>query len=112
VVLGTVAATAAMTAGQAVYLRRRLDGIELAGTLRAVARMLLAAAVLGGVAYATWWLLDDLLGRTLLAQAVSVGTALTLATAAYAAIVLALRVPEARQVLDLLTRRLRRNTAS
>lgn len=112
VVLGTVAATAAMTAGQAFYLRRRLHGIELGGTLRAVARMLPAAAVLGGVAYGTWWLLDDVLGRTLLAQAVSVGTAMTLATAAYAAIVLALRVPEARQVLDLLTRRLRRNTAS
>lgn len=112
VVLGTVAATAAMTAGQAFYLRRRLHGIELGGTLRAVARMLLAAAVLGGVAYGTWRLLDDVLGRTLLAQAVSVGTALALATAAYAAIVLALRVPEARQVLDLLTRRLRRNSAS
>jgi putative peptidoglycan lipid II flippase len=110
VVIGTVAATAAMTAGQAFYLRRRLGGLELGATLGAMARMLLAAAVLGGVAYGTWRLLDEALGRGLPAQAVSVGTALALASAAYAAIVLALRVPEARQVLDLLTRRFPRRS--
>jgi putative peptidoglycan lipid II flippase len=107
VVLGTVVATAAMTVGQAYYLRDRLNGLELTTTLAAAARMLVAAAVLGGVAYVTWWALDEALGRSFAAQLVSVGVALALGAAAYTAIVLALRVPEARQILDLLTRRLR-----
>ena len=46
IVIGTAVASAAMTVGQAFFLRRRLGGIELGTTLRAVARMLLAAAVL------------------------------------------------------------------
>ena len=41
------------------------------------------------------------------AQIVSVGGALALGSAAYAAVVLALRIPEARQILDLFARRLR-----
>jgi putative peptidoglycan lipid II flippase len=69
--------------------------------------MIMAAAVLGAVAYGTWYVLDDALGRSLAAQAVSVGTALALGSAAYAAIVLALRIPEAHQILQLFTRRLR-----
>jgi putative peptidoglycan lipid II flippase len=107
VVLGTVAATAAMTAGQAYYLRRRIGSLQLATTLAAAARIVVAAAVLGGVAYVTWYGLDEALGRSLLAQVVSVGTALALGSAAYAAIVLALRIPEARQILELFTRRLK-----
>jgi putative peptidoglycan lipid II flippase len=107
VVLGTVASTAAMTAGQAYYLRRRIGSLQLATTLAAAARIVVAAAVLGGVAYGTWYGLDEALGRSLLAQVVSVGTALALGSAAYAAIVLALRIPEARQILELFTRRLK-----
>jgi putative peptidoglycan lipid II flippase len=111
VVLGTVAATAAMTAGQAYYLRRRIGGLQLIVTARAIAKMLVAAAAFGAVAYGVWWVLDDALGRSLAAQVVSVGAALTVASAAYAAIVLALRIPEARQILDLFTRRLRRGAS-
>jgi putative peptidoglycan lipid II flippase len=107
VVLATAVSTAAMTAGQAYYLRDRLHGLELSTTARATAKMLVAAAILGGIAYGTWWALDQLLGRSLAGQLVSVGAALALGSAAYAAIVLALRIPEARQILDLLSRRLR-----
>jgi putative peptidoglycan lipid II flippase len=110
VVLGTVVSTAAMTVGQAFFLRRRIGGLQLMTTIRATARILVASAVLGGVAYGSWWLLDDVLGRSLLAQVISVGGALTLGSAAYAAVVLALRVPEARQIVDLFARRLRRNS--
>jgi putative peptidoglycan lipid II flippase len=109
VVLGTVVSTAAMTAGQAYYLRRRIGGLQLGTTLNATAKIVLAAAVLGGVAYGTWYVLDEALGRSLLAQVVSVGVALALGSAAYAAIVLAMRIPEARQILELFTRRLRRS---
>jgi putative peptidoglycan lipid II flippase len=108
VVLGTVVATAAMTVGQAYYLRRRTGGLQLGTTLRAGAKMIVAAAVLGGIAYATWYLLDEALGRSLAGQLVAVGSALALGSAAYAAVVLALRVPEARQIVDLFASRLRR----
>jgi putative peptidoglycan lipid II flippase len=107
VVLGTVVATAAMTVGQAAYLRRRTHGLELGTTLTTTAKILLAAAILGVVAYVTWWALDEALGRSLLAQIASVGGALTLGSAAYAAVVLAMRIPEARQILALFTSRLR-----
>jgi putative peptidoglycan lipid II flippase len=103
-----VVSTAAMTVGQATYLRRRTQGLELGTTLAATAKIVVASALLGAVAYGIWWLLDDLLGRSLLAQIASVGGALTLGSAAYAAAVLAMRIPEARQILDLFTSRLRR----
>ena len=104
IVMGTVVATAAMTAGQAWRLREELDGLELRRTLRACGLMLAASAALGAVAYGTWWALDDVLGRGLLAQATAVGVALGAGTAVYLGLILLARVPEAHQ----LARRLRR----
>ena len=108
VVLGTVVSTAAMTAGQAYYLRRRIGPLQLGTTLRTGMRILLAAAVLGAVSYSAWYGLDQALGRSLAAQIAAVGAALAIATAIYAAIVLALGIPEAQQIRALFTRRLRR----
>jgi putative peptidoglycan lipid II flippase len=105
VVIGTAVASAAMTIGQAYFLRLRLQGIELGTTVSAVAKMLLAAALFGGVAYVVWLPLDDVLGRSLPAQIVSVGAGLAAGAAVYAAVVLALRIPEARQILQLLRSR-------
>jgi putative peptidoglycan lipid II flippase len=110
VVLGTVVATAAMTVGQAYFLRRHTGGLQLGTTLAASAKMLVAAALLGGVAYGVWHVLDDALGRRLLAQIVSVGSAIAVGGAVYAAVVLALRIPEARQIVDLFARRFRRSS--
>ncbi len=112
VVIGTAVASAVMTVAQAYYLRRELRGFEIGRTLRAVAAMLAASALLGVVAYGVWHLLDDALGRSLPAQLLSVTAALVLSSAAYGAAVLALRIPEAQQVIGLLTRRLRRSGAS
>jgi putative peptidoglycan lipid II flippase len=109
VVLGTVVATAAMTVGQAYYLRHRLHGLELPTTIDATVKIVLAAAVLGGVTYGIWYGLDEALGDAFAAQLVSVGVALTAGAAVYAGLVLALRIPEARQILELFTRRLRRS---
>jgi putative peptidoglycan lipid II flippase len=109
VVLGTVASTAAMTVAQAFFLRRRIGGLQLGTTIKAAMRIVAASAVLGVIAYVTWYGLDRALGDSLLAQAVSVGVALTLGSVAYAAIVLALRIPEAQQIRALFTRRLRRS---
>jgi putative peptidoglycan lipid II flippase len=110
IVIGTAAASAAMTAGQAYFLRRELGGrLEGAETLRAVARMLVAAAALAAVAYLVWRGLDDVLGRSLPAQIVSVGSGLTAGIAVYGVAVLALRVTEAEQIRDLVRARLRRS---
>jgi putative peptidoglycan lipid II flippase len=111
VVLGTVASTAAMTAGQAIYLRNRIGGLQLLTTARATAKIVAAATVLGAVAYGAWYALDELLGDSFGAQLVAVGSALTLGTVVYAALVLALRIPEAQQIRELFTRRLRRPPA-
>ena len=110
IVFASAVSTAAMTAGQAYYLRRELGGrLEGAETMRALARMLLAAAVLAGVAYLLWLGLDAALGRSLPAQVVSVGGGLTAGIAAYIAVVVALRVPEAEQIRALVAARVRRS---
>jgi putative peptidoglycan lipid II flippase len=109
IVLGTGIASAAMTAGQAWYLRRELGGkLEGRATIDAVTRILAASALLAAVAYAVYRLLDALLGRSLPGQVVSVGTALVAGLAVYAWAVLALRVPEARQIRAAVAARLRR----
>jgi putative peptidoglycan lipid II flippase len=80
----------------------------VARTLRAAAGMLAAAVLLGAVAYGAWYGLDELLGRSLPAQLISVGVALALGGAVYAAVLVRSGLPEARQIHDLFTRRLRR----
>jgi putative peptidoglycan lipid II flippase len=109
VVLGTTVGNAVMTVLLAVRLRGELGGLEIARTLRAGALMLAAAALLGCVAYGTWWLLADLLGRSLAAQIAAVGAGLALGGAAYAAVVLRSGLPEAREIVDLFRRRLARS---
>jgi putative peptidoglycan lipid II flippase len=110
IVVATAVSSAAMTAGQAYYLRRELGGrLEGAATLRAVVRMLIAAAALAAVAYLLWRGLDAALGRSLPAQVVSVGGGLLAGIAVYTAVVLALRVTEAEQIRELVRARLRRS---
>jgi putative peptidoglycan lipid II flippase len=108
IVLGTAVGSVVMTGAQVVMLRRETGGFELARTLGAVARMSVAAAALGASAYGLWSALDDLLGRSLIAQAVSLGVALTVGTAVYVALVWVMRVEEARMLAGVLARRLRR----
>jgi putative peptidoglycan lipid II flippase len=105
IVIGTVAGTIAMCVAQALILRGELGGVEGVRTLGAALKMLAAAALLGGVAYATWYGLDEALGRSLAAQALAVLTAIAAGFAVYGAAVLAMRVPEARQIRRLLVRR-------
>ncbi len=109
IVVGTAAGSLAMTLGQAYFLRRELAGrLEARETLVALAGMLVAAAALAGVAYAVWWGFDELLGRGLAAQVVSVCGGLAAGGAAYVGLVLAMRIPEAHQILNLVGGRLRR----
>ena len=107
IVIGTVVGTVAMTVAQGVMLRGDLGGIEGRQTVDAGVRMLAASAVLAGVSYLAWRGLDELLGRSLPAQAASVGVAILAGLAVYAAAVWALRVPEARQIRELALSRIR-----
>jgi putative peptidoglycan lipid II flippase len=111
IVIGTAVSTAAMTVAQAYFLRRELHGFEIGRTLRAVAGMLVGGALLGLVAYEVWDVLDGVVGRSLPGQLVSVSVALALGSAAYAVVVIALRIPEARQIIDLLRGRLNRGAS-
>jgi putative peptidoglycan lipid II flippase len=107
IVIGTVVSTFAMTVLQAWLLRRELHGrLEAGRTLRALAAMTVAAGALCAVAYAVWWSLDDLLGRSLPAQIVSVGLGVTTGLVAYGAVVLGLRVAEAQRLARLVRERL------
>jgi putative peptidoglycan lipid II flippase len=106
-VIGTAVASAAMAVMQARWLREHLGGrLEGRETLTSVFAMAMAAAILGATAYIVWALLDGLLGRSLLAQLISVGAALAAGGAAYGRAVLWLEIPEAAQTWGLISRRL------
>jgi putative peptidoglycan lipid II flippase len=111
VVLGTVVSNAVLTALLAFRLRGQLDGLEGARLLRSFAAMLLAAAALAAVAYGVHSGLDELLGEGLIAQIVALGAALAAGGAVYAGAVLAMRLPEAHQILDLLRNRMGRGAS-
>jgi len=109
-VLGTVAGNVAMTLGQTWRLRDLLHGsLEGRRTLTAVLQMCAASALLGLVSYGVWWGLDQALGRALLAQIVSVGAALAAGVAVYVGAVLAMGIPEARQIRALVAGRFKRS---
>jgi putative peptidoglycan lipid II flippase len=108
VVFGSVVSTTAMALAQAWYLRRTLGGIEGGKILAASIKVLIATAALAGVSYGIWYELDDLLGRSLVAQVISLGAGILVGFAVYAGAVLALRLDEARQITQLLGGRFRR----
>jgi putative peptidoglycan lipid II flippase len=105
IVLGTVVGTVVMCVAQGWILRRELAGIEGGRLVSSGIRMLVAAALLAALSYLTWDGLDELLGRSLAGQAVSVLSAIAVGVGAYAAAVWVLRVPEARQIPRLLVSR-------
>jgi putative peptidoglycan lipid II flippase len=105
IVIGTVAGTIAMCVAQGWILRGDLGGIEGARTLAAALRMVVAAALLGALAYGVWYGLDAALGRSLAAQAAAVLGGIAAGLVVYAAAVWVLRVPEAREIRRLLMSR-------
>jgi hypothetical protein len=68
-------------------------------------RILLATAIATPVGYFAWKGLGSVLGLSLVAQIISVGLALTIAMALYGWLVLRMRVPEARQIEQLVMSR-------
>jgi putative peptidoglycan lipid II flippase len=104
VVAATVIATISSVVAQAVILRRQLHGLDLTRLIDTAVRVLVASALLAGISYLVWHGLDERLGRDTIAQIVSLGVALAAGFAAYLAAVLALRVPEANQIVRLVRR--------
>jgi putative peptidoglycan lipid II flippase len=108
-IIGTVAANAVMTFLQAQRLRVGLNGrLDGGQTTMITARIAVASALLAGVSWVVWRLLDDLLGTSLVAQIVSVGGAGLAGLFVYIRAVLAMRVPEAHQVHRLIVNQLGR----
>jgi putative peptidoglycan lipid II flippase len=84
-------------AGAAVLLyvmRRRVGPLDGRRTLSTVLRVTAASAVVAGLAYLVWDPLDAGLGRSFVAQLVSLGAALAVAVAAYLGLCRLLRVEE------------------
>jgi putative peptidoglycan lipid II flippase len=108
-IIGTVVANAVMTVLQLQRLRIGFNGrLEGAQTTMITARIAVASTLLAGISWVVWKLLDDLLGRSLPAEIVSVGGAGLAGLFVYVRAVLAMRVPEAHQVGNLIRARLAR----
>jgi putative peptidoglycan lipid II flippase len=86
-------------------LRRRLGRVDAGAIAASFVRVTVASALLAGVAFGVWRGLDELLGRSLGAQALSLATALVAGAAAYLLAARALGVRELEALLALRRRR-------
>jgi putative peptidoglycan lipid II flippase len=106
-VIGTAVANAVQTMLLLWRLRIGLGGrLEGRQTLMTTARVAAASSLMAVVALAVWAAVDWVVGRSLTGQVVSVGLALTAAGVLYARTVLSMRIPEARQIEELVRSRL------
>ena len=105
---GIVAATAIATSvsvfAQGVILRRELNGLEIGSLIDGAIRIAIGSLVLAGITYAVWSGLDSALGEGTLGQIAAVGGGLVAGGLSYLGVILALRVPEARQIINVVRR--------
>ena len=105
IVAATVIATAASVGAQTVILRGLLGRLELGRLLWTAMRVALAAAALAGTSYVVWRGLDEVLGRGLGGQILSLMLGLAAGGVVYVLTITLLRIPEAEQLRRLLSRR-------
>jgi putative peptidoglycan lipid II flippase len=105
IVAGTGIGTSAAVFAQAYILRRTFHGLELGRLLSTVIRISLASLALAAISWLVWDALDHALGRSTVAQIISLGAGLTLGAIAYVAAAWMLRIAELEQILRLLRRR-------
>ncbi len=105
IVAATAIATTASVAAQMFVLRRQLGGIEIPSLIDGAVRITIGCVVLAAVAWVVWHGLDSA-SRAVADRPGDLGraSASALGAAAYLGTVLALRVPEARQVLAVVRR--------
>jgi putative peptidoglycan lipid II flippase len=99
--LATALVNIAGTAALLVLLRRRLGGLELRASGNAIAKIVVASIPVAIVSFGLWWALDDALGRSFVAQLVSVSAAIVAGAVVYLIACRALRVQELRALLSL-----------
>jgi putative peptidoglycan lipid II flippase len=104
IVAATAIATLASVIAQMIVLRGQLGGIETRLLIDGAVRITLASAALAGVSYLVWDALQGALGESTLGQIASLGGGLLAGGLVYLGAVLALRVPEARQLLGVFRR--------
>jgi putative peptidoglycan lipid II flippase len=105
IVAGTGIGTTAAVIAQAVILRREFGGLELRRLFSTATKITIAAAALAGVGWVVWDVLDQILGRGLLGQIVSLGTGLAAGGLVYLALAKLLQIAELEQMTRLLRRR-------
>jgi putative peptidoglycan lipid II flippase len=99
--LSTSLVNIAGTAALLYFFRRRMGGFGLRETARSFGLVCLASALLAGVGWGIWHLLDSGLGQSLPAQIVSLGAGLVLGYAAFFGACKLLRVRELETLLRL-----------
>jgi putative peptidoglycan lipid II flippase len=102
--LSTSLVNIAGTAALIVALRRRMGRIELGATAATFVKVVAASALLAGAGYGVWRELDSLLGRSFVAQVVSLGLGLAAGLGIYLAVCRALRVREMETLLSVRAR--------
>jgi putative peptidoglycan lipid II flippase len=111
-VIGTAIANMVMTWLQLERLRTGFNGrLEGAQTLKITLRIALASLVTAAIARLVWLIVNAIVGSSTLGGLISVGLAVAAGGAFYAKAVLAMRIPEARQIEALVVGRLRRSPA-
>jgi putative peptidoglycan lipid II flippase len=107
-VIGTALANAVMTWLQLDRLRLGLEGrLEGRQTLMITLRILAASALMAALARGVWAVANSIVGTSFIAQLISVGLGIGVAVALYAKVVLLMRIPEAKQIEELVLGRLR-----
>jgi putative peptidoglycan lipid II flippase len=99
--LSTSVVNIAGTGALIYFFRRRMGGFELGETARTFLLVCVASAVLAGIGWGVWYLLDSALGRSLPAQVVSLGMGLVLGFAAFFGVCRLLGVRELETMLRL-----------
>ncbi len=97
--LATSAVNIAGTAALLVLMRRRVGLAHLGSTVAAVLRVVAAGALAAALGFAVWFGLDQLLGRGLAAQIVSLAAGLGVAALVYVGAARVLRVRELEALL-------------
>ncbi len=99
--LSTSLVNIAGTVALLYFFRRRMGGFALGETARTFGLVVVASAVLAGVGWGVWYLLDSGLGRSFPAQVVSLGAGLVLGYAAFFGVCRLLGVRELDTMLRL-----------
>lgn len=105
IVAATAIATAVSVALQSGILRGLLGRLELGRLLVTTWAVTVSAAALGATSYVVWWAFDAVLGRGLVAQAISLSFGLGAGLVAYAGAIAFVGLPEATMIWRLLRRR-------